>query len=335
MIDRAGFIAGLLATGLLAAGIVLGSRSLRTFDPVLLTYTFGVIFAVFAVAYRTAVWLRRPPTRLCARRGWQLLWTGNPFANLAFTGTRAATQLGAQRFILKRGRLRWLTHALIAWGSLLAGAVTFPLVFGWLHFATNPDEPHLYRVMLFGVQALEFSTRSVARLVLFNLLNLSAVMVIVGVSLALHRRLRDPAALSRQQFGNDLVPLLLLLAISVTGLMLTFSMHALQGAGYTVLSLIHAVTVCAALLYAPFGKLFHVVQRPLHLSVMLCRRAGEKEAPRACRRCGEGYASAMQVEDLKLVTAECGFELDLELCPACKRRQIGVAHRLQLEKARG
>ena len=334
-LDRGGLVAGTVATALLGAGIVLGSRSLRHFDPVLLTYTFGVLFSVFAVAYRTAVWLQRPPTRLYARRGWELLWKGNLFSNLAFTGGRAATHLGAQKFILRRGRLRWFTHFLIAWGSLLAGAVTFPLVFGWLHFETNPDEPHLYRIMLFGAQLLEFSTRSIFRLVLFNLLNLSAVMVITGVALALHRRLRDPAALSRQQFGNDLVPLLLLLAISVTGLMLTFSMHALQGAGYTILSLVHAATVTATLLYAPFGKLFHVIQRPLHLSVMLHRRAGEREAPRACRRCGEGFASAMHVDDLKQVMTECGFELDLDLCPRCKRRQIGAAHRVQVEKARG
>ena len=44
--------------------------------------------------------------------------------------------------------------------------------------------------------------------------------------------------------------LLLLMAISLTGLMLTFSTHFLRGAGYSVLSLVHAVTVSATL-YVP------------------------------------------------------------------------------------
>jgi hypothetical protein len=132
--------------------------------------------------------------------------------------------------------------------------------------------------------------------------------------------------MSRQQFGNDIVPLLLLLAISLTGLMLTFSTHFLRGAGYTVLSLIHAMTVSATLLYIPFGKFFHIFQRPLHLAVILHRRDNEAAPPALCRRCGEGFAGAMHVADLKTVMAEMGFQLDLDLCPKCKRKRIGIAH---------
>ena len=48
-------------------------------------------------------------------------------------------------------------------------------------------------------------------------------MVIIGCALAIHRRLHDRGAIALQQFLLDFVPHLLLIAISVTGLMLTAS----------------------------------------------------------------------------------------------------------------
>jgi hypothetical protein len=325
-LDRRGALWGAGAMLVLAAGIFIGSRNLRNFDPILLTYTFGVLFSAFAVAYRYGVWLQRPPTRMFLKRGIELLRRGNVLANLAFTFRAATVNLGTQRFIRKRSFVRWLTHFLIAWGSMIAGAVTFPLVFGWLNFATRADDPETYRVLLFGLCVGEFSTRSLLRYVMFNLLNVSAVMVITGVGLALHRRLREAGTMSRQQFGNDIVPLLLLLAISLTGLMLTFSTHFLRGAGYTVLSLVHAVTVSATLLYIPFGKFFHIFQRPLHLAVILHRREREATPPALCRRCGQGFAMPSHLADLKQVLRETGVGLDVDLCPPCKRKRIGLAH---------
>jgi hypothetical protein len=333
-LDRKGVFAGAGSMLVLAAGIVLGSRNLKHYDPILLTYTFGVLFSAFAVAYRYAVWLQRPPTRIWMRRGWELLRRGSVPGNLLFVFRAATVNLGAQRFIRKRSFSRWLIHFLIAWGTMIAGAVTFPLVFGWLHFATRLDDPETYRVMLFGLCVGEFSEQSLLRYVMFNLLNISAVMVITGVGLSLHRRLRDAGSMSRQQFGNDIVPLLLLLAISLTGLMLTFSSHFLRGAGYTELSLVHAVTVSATLLYIPFGKFFHIFQRPLHLAVILARRDDETAPPALCRRCGEGFAGAAQIADLKQALAETGFKLDLDLCPRCKRRRLGIAQGRVLGESR-
>ena len=330
-LDRGGLAAGAAVTLLLAAGLWLGSRNLRNYDPVLLTYTFGVLFSAFGVAYRFAVWLRRPPTRLLLRRGWLLFRAGR-----AGAATRAAAvNLGAQAFLRKRGFLRWFAHACIAWGCLLAGAVTFPLVFGWLHFDVLPDAPRIYVVKLFDVAVGRFDADSPVRHVLFNLLNLSAVLVIVGAGLALRRRLRDPGTLARQQFGNDLLPLLLLLAISFTGLLLTFSMHALHGAGYREISLLHAFTVVAALLYVPYGKFFHVVQRPLHVASVLHRTEAEAGPRVACRRCGDRFAGEAQLEDLRRATAESGFALDLDVCPRCKRLAPAVAQAHAIAEARG
>jgi hypothetical protein len=331
-LDRRGAAAGAIAVLLLSGGIVLGSGNLRHYDPVLLTYTFGVVFSAFAAAYRTAVWMQRPPTKMFLRRLWEVLRRGNPLYNVFFLSKAAGVNLAAQRFIRRRSFLRWATHFLIAWGSMIAGAVTFPLVFGWLHFETRLDDPETYRVLAFGLCVGEFSMHSMLRYVMFNLLNISAVMVITGVAMALHRRLREAGAMSRQQFGNDIVPLLLLLAISLTGLMLTFSTHFLGGAGYSVLSLVHAMTVTMTLVYMPFGKFFHIVQRPLHLAVMLYRRDNEAAAPAVCRRCGAGYAGAMHIADLKKTLVECGLNLEVDVCPPCKRKQLGRAQARLIER---
>lgn len=49
--------------------IILGSRNLAHFDAALVGYTFATLFAVFAITYRYAIWLQRPPTAMYWRRG--------------------------------------------------------------------------------------------------------------------------------------------------------------------------------------------------------------------------------------------------------------------------
>src|SRR5688572_15591249 len=236
-LDPKGLRAGLVTMALVAGGIALGSRGLRDYDLALLPYTFGVLFASFTIAYRYAVWLQRPSTAVYWKSGWQMIFRrGDVVRNLVFLARSVGDSMFAQRFIKHRGQMRWVAHFCFAWGCVIAGAVTFPLVFGWIHFETRPTDTHWYQVVVLGQVVQEFHTASITRYVMFNLLNLSAVLVIVGVVLALHRRLKDAEAAARQQFGNDIVPLLLLLAISLTGLMLTFSMHALGGEGYAAIS---------------------------------------------------------------------------------------------------
>ncbi len=70
---------------------------------------------------------------------------------------------------------------------------------------------------------------------------------------------------------------MLLFAIAVTGLALTASQWWLEGQYYSFLAILHAITVITALLYLPFGKFFHIFQRPAQLGVSsisaLVRRA--------------------------------------------------------------
>jgi hypothetical protein len=333
-LDPRGAAAGALAAGLLAVGVLTGSRRLRDFDPVLVTYALGVLFSAAVVAYRLTVWLQRPPTRLLARQGLRLFFRGNVIGNAVYVLRLLGGTFAAQKFIRRRSFVRWLTHFLIAWGTLIAAAVTFPLVFGWLHFETRAGDPSTYLVVLFGLPVGMFGADSPMRYLMFNLLNISAVMVIAGTGLALRRRLLEPAALARQQFGNDLIPLLLLFAISVTGLALTFSAHVLRGASYSVLSLIHALAVSVTLLYLPFGKLLHAFQRPLHLAVLLRRRDEPTDRKATCGRCGEPFAGADQRDDLVGALRENGLALGVDLCPRCRRRRLGRVQRIALEKVR-
>ena len=66
---------------------------------------------------------------------------GQIWRNLALLGRGTGSNLLAQNFIRKRSQMRWFAHFCFAWGCLLATAVTFPLVFGWVHFETRPDDP--------------------------------------------------------------------------------------------------------------------------------------------------------------------------------------------------
>src|SRR5262244_1626148 len=101
---------GVLATVTLAGLIVLGSRNLNHFDAALVGYTFATLFSTFAITYRYAMWLRRPPTRMYWRRGWSVFFTPRLVgANLLEGVRRFVLAFAANRFIFRRGRLRGLS----------------------------------------------------------------------------------------------------------------------------------------------------------------------------------------------------------------------------------
>ena len=69
-----------------------------------------------------------------------------------------------------------------------------------------------------------------------------------------------------------------LVAISVTGLLLTLSSSALlDGEGYEFLAIIHMATVVLTLVFIPFGKFFHVIQRPASVGVEVYKRTSAAE----------------------------------------------------------
>ena len=246
---------GLLVASSLIAAIFVGSRSLKDFDPALVSYAGASVFAAFGIGYRYSMWLRRPPTRLYWYRGWQLFLRPRQLpGNILHLGRIFWNNIFLQRFIGKRSRIRWTAHWFLAWGCLLAAAVTFPLSFGWVRFETARNSQEIYNAFMFGIPVGSFHLGTVVAELTFNILDIAAVMVLVGVFFAFWRRGRDRDARSVQQFANDLLPLILLFAISITGLFLTASTHLMHGLHYVFLSQLHAITVIFTLLYLPFGS---------------------------------------------------------------------------------
>ena len=332
-----------LWTSVLVAAIVLGSRNLQNFDAALVIYTFAIIFATWGVVYHYSVWIRKPPTRVYWQRGWQLFKERGVFRSLGGVLGLAGTHLLSQTFIARRSMLRWAMHQLIFWGCILAAAITFPLVFGWIHFTSAPNDQTVYVTYLFGYPAGHFHLHTVTALLLFHGLDIAAFLVLGGIGLSLWRRMRDEGARAVQTLAMDFWPLILLFAISITGLALTVSQEWLGGSFYDSIAILHAITVIAALLYLPFGKFFHIFQRPAQLGVKLYQQTGAEDSGAVCARCGERYASRMHVEDLKRVLPQVGFNYSMsgrvgnwqDLCPACKRKSISMAQLRLKEEANG
>lgn len=325
-------LVGLAASATLTALVIIGSRNLEYYDPALFGYTVASVVAFGAVVFRYALWLQRPSTRVYWRRGWQLLRERKRFA--ANTKSAALTfgrNLIEQRFIARRGFSRWLMHALIMWGCILSALVTFPLVFGWIHFKLEGIQG--YRIYLFGFPASLFEGRSLIAWITFHALDFTAIMVIAGCAIAIRRRLHDRGAIALQQFMLDFVPHLLLIAISVTGLMLTASSLWLEGYMYSFIALSHQALVIMTLFYLPFGKFFHIVQRPASVGVELYQHH-ERNAPQAvCPRCGAEFVGQMWLDDLKEVIDKLGFDYRMKdgqtlqnYCPRCKRILRGLSY---------
>jgi hypothetical protein len=332
-----------LFTVILAALIVAGSRNLSRFDAALVAYTFAVLFALFGITYRYAMWLQRPPTALYWKRGWQVFFRGRYFLpNTANWFRRLAADFALNRFIWRRDLLRGLAHWLIMWGCVAAGAITFPLVFGWLQFKSLPDRLDHYQVLVFGFPATVFEAESALGFIIFHGLVWSAFLVIAGVMLAFRRRMRDEGAAALQLFAEDFLPLILLFAVSISGLLLTVSYTWLKGYGYEFLALFHAITVIFTLLWLPFGKFFHIFQRPAQLGVSFYKDVAAQEERARCRRCDHPFASRMHVEDLIKVERELGYHYEVEengvehyqwICPPCRRAMIALSHgRLHFDK---
>ena len=323
---------GLAASAVLTVLVIVGSRNLEHFDSVLFGYTVASVVAFGAIFFRYALWLQRPATRTYFRRGLQLFFQRKKFAaNAVSAAGTVGKNLVGQHFIFKRGAMRWLMHFLIMWGCLISAAITFPLVFGWVHFKLEGDMG--YRAYVFGFPLQLMDAHSIVAFFTFKALNFTAIMVLAGCAIAIHRRLKDRGAIALQQFLLDFVPHLLLIAICVSGLMLTVSSHFFGGYMYSFITLSHQAVVIMTIFFLPFGKLFHIIQRPASIGVELYQARSKEMKQAVCPRCGTMFAGQMWVDDLKGVVRELGFDYKMEnghtlqdYCPRCKRIMRGLAY---------
>jgi len=328
---------GLIASAFLLVLVFVGSRNLQHFDAALFAYLFATVFAVFGIAYHYSMWLQRPPTALYWKRGWQMfLRPSFLLKNTARLGDRLVRRFGLNDFIWKRSWQRGIAHWLIMWGCLAAFAITFPLVFGWIHFDTLPDSFEHYRVYVFGFPTIAFQIDSLIATFLFHGLVWASFPVIIGVMLAFRRRMREHGAAAVQRFGEDILPLIMLFAISVTGLLIWVSYEWMHGYAYSFLAILHAITVILFLLWLPFGKFFHIFQRPAQLGVSFYKDAAETGEQAHCGRCGDAYAAKMHVDDLITVEKRLRYRYELpggdgraehyqRICPKCRRSMLAIA----------
>ncbi len=328
------------ALALLSAVVVvllayLGSRGFRDFDVALIGYFVGLVFATAAIVYRYSLWITRPPTWRYFRAGWANFFSWKNFTRYTLLLPVALWHdLIAQTFIRKRSLRRWLMHQAIFWGVILSLLVTIPLTMGWIRFTLIP--PDTYVAWFFGLPIMRFPIEAGTGFAIFHALDWSALLLIVGLVIAFWGRLNDVGSLTTQRFSFDLMPLVLLAAIAVSGLLLTASVWWWEGRYYWFISLAHQVFVVGWLLSLPFGKFFHIVQRPASIGVKLYQTVNQdlEQGTGVCRGCGTALPSQQFVSDLKetLVDLRQNYDLGHELgwlqdyCPTCKRKLRGKAY---------
>jgi hypothetical protein len=324
---RASVIGAVTAT-VLTVAIYAGSNALRNFDAALIGYATATIVLTFGVVYRYVMWIQQPPTRRYFVRGWRSFLSWRNFRRFPTLVPKAiVSYLGLQLFIRERSTARWLAHLAVFWGVILATLMTFPLSWGWIHFRSDPAG--IYEMYVWGARIVAFEPRTVLGWVTFHLLDIAAVLVIAGCAFFLGRRFRDREVQSEQRLGYDFVPLVALVAISVTGLLLTFSSALLGGAGYDFLAILHMGVVILSLVFIPFGKFFHVIQRPAVLGVQVFKAASEvDDGVMTCNRCGAPLAAAGAVRNLQDTMTELDLRYQgwIETCPRCKRIERGRAY---------
>lgn len=334
-------ILAVLSAVVLLLLVYIGSRGLKDFDAALIGYAVAVVFATAGLVYRYTVWISRPPTWRYFKAGWTTFLSWKNFRKYTWLVPKAWwTDIFAQTFIKKRSTTRWIMHMSIFWGVIFSLFITVPLSFGWIHF-TIAGNSQDYRVWFFGVGLFTFKTDTVFAFVIFHALDFTATLLLFGLAIAFWRRATDAGLLTTQRFSFDMMPLLLLFAIAITGIALTFSSALWDGQWYPFVALVHEVVVVGWLLSLPFGKFFHIVERPATIGITLYNAANEeygaKEGPLAkglCRGCGEGLPSAPFVTDLKATLEELGQDYDLgdgqghlqDYCPTCKRLLRGRAY---------
>lgn len=317
---------GLASMILLALAILLGSRMLTFFDPALTGYAIASLFAAFSVAFHYGTWLMRPSTRIMWRRSWQFFLSAANARHYFWVIPRTfISNLLFQRFIRQRSLLRWIMHQCLFWGVILSFAVTFPLTFGWIHFEALGGSQ--YQAFIFGFPTFTFDALGPIGFNSFHALDYFAILVVIGVSIAYWRRWQDRAVRPVQRVLFDLLPLHLLMAISLTGIALTVSDYFFAGQGHWPITLTHQFLVIMMILYLPFGKLFHIIERPASLGVEVYYAVGPQQGMKICARCGRPFGMALHVDDVKQALADAGYNFWLpeeghhwqDYCARCKR----------------
>jgi hypothetical protein len=343
--QRIALSAAVVATIVLLALIYIGSRQLRDFDSALIGYAVATIVVFAALVYRYTLWVTRPPTWRYFKGGWTSFLSWSNFRRYTLLVPQAWwTDILAQTFIFRRSPRRWLMHMSIFWGVVISLLVTIPLTFGWFHLTLVGRDD--YRIWFFGLSLFRFPLGTPISWSVFHVLDYTAFLLLFGLAIAFWRRTNDAGLLATQRFSFDLMPLILLFAIAITGLALTASQMLWAGRYYAFISITHEVVVVVWLISLPYGKFFHIVELPATIGITLyntvnqdIERSGPELEGSRCARCGEALPSQQFVRDLKATLVDLGQRYDMaergvlqDYCPTCKRVLRGTAYYELMQK---
>ncbi|WP_329564400.1 MFS transporter [Kitasatospora sp. NBC_01266] len=255
-------LVGTLAALTLVLAIVAGSQGLRDLDAAQLPYAAASVFLAFGLAHRCTVWASGPAVRRFLRLSWRnaSCWSGLRAEPLALPRLVGGC-LGLRRPAGGRSRLHRSARQLLCWSCLLAAVIAFPLSWGWFTCTGGGDPAGSgYVLRLWGHRLFGFDADGPLGWVVFHGLDLVSVPVVAAAGFLLWRR--DGAATGGDGPRPDARWLTALLAVAVTGLLLTFSALALHGGGYQFLAVLHAASVVFTMLYLPFSRPPRALRRP-------------------------------------------------------------------------
>jgi hypothetical protein len=318
----------------------IGTGQFAKVDLMLMGYMIASFIFAIGITVRMASWLIRPATNQMVKRSIQNFFNGKrKKRNFTSIVKTLIDNIILQKFIFKRGLYRGIQHWFIAWGCIGSFAITFGLTFGWMHFKLI--DATTYQMMVFNIPTIKMQANGLLAEMIYNGLNITALMVLAGVIMALVRRIHNHDLKVTERAEFDLLPLYILLTVTITGLVLTVSYKFLGGFMHPQLSLIHQITVVLFLIYFPFGKLFHLPIRPLAAAVPMNYQEELMVDTRSCKKCGTKYSSDDQIADVKSILHEQQFDLKLEdgtfladYCTSCRRR-IRVMSQLNLGSVKG
>jgi vacuolar-type H+-ATPase subunit I/STV1 len=222
--------------------------------------------------------------------------------------------------------LRWFTHFAIFWGCVVVSAVCFALAWGWMSFSLVGQQT--YSARMFDIPLLTFQVGSPMAFLAFNAINLGALLLLLGLILAFWQRIKIRPIERAERLKEQFSSLYLLLAITLSGLLLTVSYKFFNGIGHRQLVVIHEVIVILGLLWVPFSKLFHIEVSPSTVALDVAEAPGFVE-PSRCSRCGKTLSAVWTPRDLQGVLASAGVQVAgdvadpevLALCPSCRRHR--------------
>ncbi|MCL7748705.1 MFS transporter [Halalkalibacter alkaliphilus] len=303
-----------------------GTGQFSHVDMMLFGYLISSFVFAIGMTIRLCAWAVRPATHQVLKRSFSNMKKKKRVKrNWRAIAKTAFDNIILQKFIFKRGIYRGIMHWLIAWGCIGSFAITFGLTFGWMHFKLI--DPETYQIVVMGIPTISMAANGIFAELVYNGLNITAMMVLIGVTMALIRRSKNQDVKVTQRVEFDLFPLYILLWVTVSGLILTVSYKFLGGWMHNYLALIHQITVVIFLVYFPFGKLFHLPVRPLATAVPMNYQEVVGVDTRKCKSCQSPYSNDDQINDVKEILGVQSFDLQLadgsylaDYCPSCRRR---------------